>query len=81
MSGPTFNNNSPSVDDYMREYGERFQTMERLAMALMEVAEGVEGPMRKTLGSLLSADEIRRKLSDEHLRAAAAQIPLEVTKR
>ena len=50
-------------------------------MALMEVAQGAEGPMRKTLGSLQSADEIQKKLSDENLRSQAALIPLEVTKQ
>ena len=50
-------------------------------MALMEIAEGMDGPMLGTLGSMQNAQEIRKKLSDEHLRSIAAQIPLEVTKR
>lgn len=50
-------------------------------MALMEAAEGIEGPMTKTLGSFKCAEEIRQKLSDENLRNVAAQIPLEITER
>lgn len=38
MSGPTFNNEYPSVDDYLRDYNQRVTTMEDLALALMEVA-------------------------------------------
>lgn len=38
MSGPTFNNDYPSVDDYLRQYNEKAATMEDLARALMEVA-------------------------------------------
>ena len=50
-------------------------------MALMEITENGEGPMMQTLGSMQNAQEIRKKLSDEHLRGIAAQIPLKVTKR
>lgn len=66
MSGPTFNNNSPSVDDYMREYGERFQTMERLAVALMEVAfpSGAQQPVQEAVinaaGQVDAVTEIQR---------------------
>ena len=66
MSGPTFNNNSPSVDDYMREYGERFQTMERLAVALMEVAfpGGAQQPVQEAVinaaGQVDAVTEIQR---------------------
>jgi hypothetical protein len=51
-------------------------------MALMEIAEGIEdGPMLCTIGEVRSVDELRKKLSDDHLRSIAASIPLEVTKR
>jgi hypothetical protein len=50
-------------------------------MALMEVAEEMDGPMTKTIGKLHTAEEAREKLSDDALRLAAAQIPLEVTQR
>lgn len=38
MSGPTFNNDYPRVDDYLREYNNNVVTMDELARALMEVA-------------------------------------------
>ena len=50
-------------------------------MALMEIAEGINGPMHETLGSLSNPKEIRSKLSDDYLRMVADRIPLEITKR
>jgi len=50
-------------------------------MALMEIAEGTDGPMRRTLGAMESVEDVRQKLSDDYLRATASQIPLEVTER
>ena len=38
MSGPTFSNEYPSVDDYLRDYNEKVFTMEELARNLMDVA-------------------------------------------
>lgn len=38
MSGPTFDNTYPDVNDYLREYQESATTIEQLAEALMEVA-------------------------------------------
>ena len=66
MSGPTFNNEFPDADDYMREYGERFVTMERLAMALMEVAfpGGAQQPVQEAVvnaaGQVDAVTEIQR---------------------
>lgn len=38
MSGPTFNNEYPDADNYLREYYDRFATIEQLAQALALVA-------------------------------------------
>ena len=38
MDGPIFNNSYPDVNDYLREYNERFAVLERLARALAELA-------------------------------------------
>jgi len=38
MGGPRFDNERPSISDYLHEYGENLQTMEQLANALMEIA-------------------------------------------
>ena len=38
MSGPTFNNDCPDADDYLRDYNRDFATMEQLARALKQVA-------------------------------------------
>jgi len=50
-------------------------------MALMEAEEKTVGPMLQTIGHVESADELKRALSDEHLRSIAARIPLEVARR
>ena len=50
-------------------------------MALMEAAEGIKGPMLQTIGEYHNAKELRAKLTDDALRAMAAQIPLDVTQR
>jgi len=50
-------------------------------MALMEIAEKTEGPMMKTIGSVQSAETLKRALSDENLRRIAPEIPLEITHR
>ena len=50
-------------------------------MALMEAAEGSDGPMLKTVGKIETAEDASEKLSDDALRQIAAQIPLEVTER
>lgn len=51
------------------------------SMALMEMAEGMDGPMLQVVGRPATAEEARQKLSDDALRAIAAKIPLEVTQR
>lgn len=38
LSGPTFDNDIPRVDDYLRDYQSKAQTMGQLARALMQVA-------------------------------------------
>lgn len=38
MSGPSFDNDMPDVDDYLRDYQNKAATMEELARALMQVA-------------------------------------------
>jgi hypothetical protein len=38
MSAPKFNNDRPSVSDYMQDYREGIKTMEQLALSLMRVA-------------------------------------------
>lgn len=38
MSGPTFNNTYPDVNDYLREYNNSVATMDQLARAFMELA-------------------------------------------
>lgn len=50
-------------------------------MALMEAAEGTEGPMLSVIGKVDTVGELMRKLSDDELRKMAAQIPLEVAQR
>ena len=50
-------------------------------MALMEIAEGEDGPMTRTLGRISGFDELMASLSQEGLRKLAPQIPLEITKR
>ena len=50
-------------------------------MALMEIAENIDGPMTQAVGKLHTAEEVRAALSDDALRAIAHRIPLEVTKR
>ena len=50
-------------------------------MALMEVAENIEGPMTKAIGSVSNVDELIRTLSDEHLKKIAPKISLEVARR
>lgn len=51
-------------------------------MALMEIAEKIpDGPMLSAIGDVYSIRELQQKLSDEHLRKIADQIPLEVAQR
>ena len=38
MTGPTFDNDIPDVDDYLRDYHSKAETMGQLARALMQVA-------------------------------------------
>jgi hypothetical protein len=38
MTGPTFDNDLPDVDDYLRDYHNKAETMGQLARALMQVA-------------------------------------------
>ena len=38
MKGPTFNNDYPDADDYLRDYNRDFATIEQLAVALKQVA-------------------------------------------
>ena len=38
MTGPTFDNDIPDVDDYLRDYHNKAETMGQLARALMQVA-------------------------------------------
>lgn len=50
-------------------------------MALMEIEEKTEGPMTRTLGEIGSAEELKKALSDDNLKAIAARIPLEVARQ
>ena len=50
-------------------------------MALMEIAEGAQGPMLETIGQVSTTEELRSVLSDENLKKIADRIPLEVAKR
>ncbi len=50
-------------------------------MALMEIAEGVDGPMLQTIGRTCSLDDIMANLTDEGLRKIAPSILLEVARR
>ena len=49
MSAPTFNNSTPSVDDYLREYNEKAETMLKLAQAFMKIA--FEGAPEQTVSA------------------------------
>lgn len=50
-------------------------------MALLEAAEGAEGPMLSTIGKVGSVEELMKKLSDDELQKLADRIPLEVAQR
>ena len=50
-------------------------------MALMEISEGIAGPMMQAVGRITTSVQAREKLSDDSLRAIAAKIPLEVAQR
>lgn len=50
-------------------------------MALMEISEGTDGPMLRTIGDITSFAGLQKALSQEGLRRLAPRIPLEVARR
>ena len=50
-------------------------------MAMMEIAENTPGPMMEAIGVVTSIAQLKQAISDDGMRAIAARIPLEVTKR
>ena len=50
-------------------------------MALMEVAEKINGPMLESIGDVDNIDRLIQMLNDENLKKLAPIIPLEVARR